>query len=122
MSTSGTNPITKENLLPEFKLSNMAKPFGIVLLVLTILLFILLFNQGFSFSKPEGKSDTKTTNEITKDVFTILTFLLIGIGLLIVLLPNFKENIHKFLEQITNTVFVFIYTIFFYYIFFISFI
>ena len=119
MSTSGTNPITKENLLPEFKLSNMAKPFGIVLLVLTILLFILLFNQGLSFSKPEGKSDTKTTNEITRDIFTVLTFLLIGVGLLFVLLPNFKENIHKFLEQISNTVFVFIYTIFFI-IFFLS--
>jgi hypothetical protein len=113
MSSIGTNPITKENLLPEFKLSNMGKPFGIILLVLTILLFILLFNQGFSFSKPEGKPDTKTTNEITRDVFTVLTFLLVGTGLLFFLLPNFKENIHKFLEQISNTVFVFIYTIFF---------
>ena len=104
---------TKENLLPEFKLSNMAFPLGGVLLVLTIILFILLFNQGFSVSKPEQKTSTKTANEITKDVFTVLTFVLVGAGLLFYLLPNFKENIHKFLEQISNTVFVFIYTIFF---------
>ena len=112
--------ITKENLLPEFKLSSMAIPFGSVLLILTILLFMLLFNQGFSFSKPEGKTSTKTANEITSDVFIILTFLLVGGGLLFFLLPNFKENIHKFLEQISNTVFVFIYTIFFI-IFFLTF-
>jgi hypothetical protein len=113
MSTIETNTITKENLLPEFKMSSMAIPFGIVLLVLTILLFILLFNQGFSFSKPESKTSTKTANEITKDVFIVLTFLLICGGLLFLLLPKFKDNIHQFLEQISNTVFVFIYTIFF---------
>jgi len=113
MSTSETNTITKENLLPAFKLSSMAIPFGSILLVLTILLFILLFNQGFSFSNPETKTDTKTANEITKDIFIVLTFLLVGVGLLFFLLPNFKDNIHKFLEQISNTIFVFIYTIFF---------
>ena len=108
-----TTTTTKENLLPEFKLSSMAIPFGSVILVLTILLFILIFNQGFSFSKPETKTSTKTANEITSDVFIVLTFLLVAGGLLFFLLPNFKENIHKFLEQISNTVFVFIYTIFF---------
>jgi hypothetical protein len=110
---------TKENLIPEFKMSRIAIPFGIVIAVLTILLFILLFNQGFSFSKPESKTSTKTNNEITSDVFIVLTFLLVGFGLLFFLLPNFKEDIHKFLEQISNTIYVFIYTIFLI-IFFIS--
>ena len=104
---------TKENLLPEFKISSIAIPIGVILLFLSIILFMLLFNQGFSFSKPETKTSTTTNNEITKDVFIVLTFLLVGFGLLFFLLPNFKENIHKFLEQISNTVFVFIYTIFF---------
>ena len=112
MSTPGTNPIPKENLIPEFKMSSMAKPFGFILLALTIILFILLFNQGFSFSKPESKTSTKTTNEITKDVFIVLTFVLVCGGLLYFLLPNFTENIRKFLEQISNTSFIFIYTIF----------
>ena len=103
---------TKENLLPEFKLSSMAIPFGIVLLFLVIILFILIFNQGFSFST-SSKTSTKTNNEITSDVFIVLTFLLVGGGLLFFLLPKFKDNIHQFLEQTTNTVFVFIYTIFF---------
>ena len=111
METTTTK--TKENLLPEFKLSSMAIPFGSVLLVLTIILFMLLFNQGFSFSKPETKTSTKTANEITSDVFIVLTFLLVGAGLLFFLLPKFKDNIHQFLEQISNTIFVFIYTIFF---------
>ena len=104
---------TKENLLPEFKLSSMAIPFGVTILFLIIILFLLLFNQGFSFSKPEHKASTKTDAEITSDVFIVLTFLLVGAGLLFFLLPKFKDNIHQFLEQISNTIFVFIYTIFF---------
>ncbi len=105
---------TKENLLPEFKLSHIAIPFGIILLILTIFLLILLFNPNFSFSSSDSlKTGTKTANEITSDVFIVLTFLLVAGGLLLFLLPNFKDNIHKFLEQTSNTVFVFIYTIFF---------
>ena len=114
MSISGTNTISKENLIPEFKLSKIAIPFGIILFVLTILLLLLLFNQGFSFSSSfSSKTSAKTNNEIVSDVFIVLTFLLVGFGLLLFLLPNFKENINKFLEQISNTIFVFIYTIFF---------
>ena len=105
---------TKENLLHEFKLSYIAIPYGIILLFLVIILLLLLFNQGLSFSSSSTtKTSTKTNNEITSDVFIILTFLLVGGGLLFLLLPKFKENIYKFLEQTTNTVFLFIYTIFF---------
>jgi hypothetical protein len=105
---------TKENLLHEFKLSYIAIPYGIILLFLIIILLLLLFNQGLSFSSSSTtKTSTKTNNEITSDVFIILTFLLVAGGLLFLLLPKFKENIYKFLEQTTNTVFVFIYTIFF---------
>jgi len=105
---------TKENLLPELKLSHTAIPFGIILLILIMFLLILLFNPKFSFSSSDSlKTDTKTANEITSDVFIVLTFLLVGGGLLLFLLPNFKDNIHKFLEQTSNTIFVFIYTIFF---------
>jgi len=105
---------TNENLLPEFKLSHIAIPFGIILLILTIFLLILLFNPSFSFpSSSSSKTSTKTANEITSDVFIVLTFLLVAGGLLFFLVPNFKDDIHKFLEQTTNTVFVFIYTIFF---------
>ena len=102
---------TNENLLPKFKTSSITIPFAIVLLALSIILFILLFNQGFSFSTQ--KTNTKTNNEITSDVFIVLTFLLVGFGIIFFLLPNFKDNIHTFLEQISNTIFVFIYTIFF---------
>jgi len=105
---------TKENLLHEFKLSYIAIPYGIILLFLIIILLLLIFNQGLSFSSSSpSKTSTKTNNEITADVFIVLTFLLVGGGLLFFLLPKFKDNIHKFLEQTSNTVFVFIYTIFF---------
>jgi hypothetical protein len=100
---------TKENLLPELKLSPIAIPFGIIQVVLIIILLLFLFNQGLSLPKPS--TSAKTNNEITSDVFIVLTFLLIAGALLFVLLPNFKENIHKFLEQITQSIFVFIYTI-----------
>ena len=103
--------VVKENLIPELKLSPIAIPLGIVQVVLIIILLLFLFNQGLSLSVPE--TSTKTNKEITSDVFIILTFLLIGGALIFFLLPNFKENIHKFLEQISNTIFVFIYTIFF---------
>ena len=69
---------TKENLLHEFKLSYIAIPYGIILLFLVIILLLLLFNQGLSFSSSSTtKTSTKTNNEITSDVFIILTFLLL---------------------------------------------
>jgi hypothetical protein len=113
--------IPKENLIPEFKMSNMAIPFVIMLIVLISIIFILLFNQGFSFSFSNSNSNSNTNsntnikmkNEITKDVFIVTTFILVGISILFFILPNFKENIRKFLEQIWNTFIVFIYTIFF---------
>jgi len=106
--------IPKENLTSTLKISSIV----IVLLILIIIFFILLFNQGFSFLKSNLNPNSKDTNikmsrEITKDVFIVLTFFLVGAGILFFILPNFKENILRFLEQISNAVFVFIYTIFF---------
>ena len=103
---------TKENLIPELKLSKIAIPFGIISFFLVIMLLLLIFNQGFSFSSTKQTS-SKTDVEITSDVFIILTFFLITFGIIYFLLPDFKNNISKFLEQIMNTVYVFVYTIFF---------
>ena len=47
MSTPGTDTISKENLIPEFKMSSMAKPFGFILLALTIILFITIPEISF---------------------------------------------------------------------------
>lgn len=107
---SSTTTETKENLLP--KLSQIAVPFGVIVLGLIIILFFLLFNQGFSInSDSSGGTSKKTSTEITSDVFIILTFVFVAVGIVSLILPNFKENLPKFLEQISNAVFVLIYTI-----------
>jgi hypothetical protein len=108
-----------ENLLPKLKLSQVAIPSGILVLGLIIILFFLLFNQGFSVSDSGAETSKKTSTEITSDVFIILTFIFVAVGIVALVLPNFKENVPKFLEQITNAVFVLIYTICFV-IFFLS--
>jgi hypothetical protein len=108
-----------ENLLPKLKLSQVAIPSGILVLGLIIILFFLLFNQGFSVPDSGAETSKKTSTEITSDVFIILTFIFVAVGIVALVLPNFKENVPKFLEQITNAVFVLIYTICFV-IFFLS--
>lgn len=108
-----------ENLLPKLKLSQVAIPSGILVLGLIIILFFLLFNQGFSLPDSGAETSQKTSIEITSDIFIILTFIFVAVGIVALILPNFKENMPKFLEQITNAILVLIYTICFV-IFFLS--
>ena len=114
MNTDDPSSTHTENLIPKLKLSQISIPFGILVLGLIIVLFFLLFNQGFSLSgsgEGGGGTDKKTSTEITSDIFIILTFIFVAVGIVSLVLPNFKENLPKFLEQITNAIFVLIYTV-----------
>jgi cytochrome bd-type quinol oxidase subunit 2 len=116
--SSSSNTDT-ENLLPKLKLSQIAIPFGVLVLGLIIILFFLLFNQGFSLPDSGTEPSQKTSTEITSDIFIILTFVFVAVGIVALILPNFKENVPKLMEQISNAIFVLIYTICFV-IFFLS--
>ena len=99
-----------EIVTPKLKLPKIAIPIGLSVFGLIILLFFLLFNQGFKTSS--NKTSDGTNKEISTDVFIILTFAIFGIAIVLILLPNFSD-IKKLLEQIMPTIYVFIYTIFF---------
>jgi hypothetical protein len=98
-----------ENVTPKLKMPKIAIPIGLSVFGLIIILFFLLFNQGFTTT---NTTDDGTSKEITKDIFIILTFTIIGIAIIAILLPNFAD-VKKLLEQIMPTFYVFIYTIFF---------
>ena len=99
-----------EIVTPKLKLPKIAIPIGLSVFGLIILLFFLLFNQGFKTSS--NKTSDGTNKEISTDVFIILTFAIFGIAIVLILLPNFSD-IKKLLEKIMPTIYVFIYTIFF---------
>jgi hypothetical protein len=99
-----------EIVTPKLKLPKIAIPIGLSVFGLIILLFFLLFNQGFKTSSKQTSDGTN--KEISTDVFIILTFAIFGIAIVLILLPNFSD-IKKLLEQIMPTIYVFIYTIFF---------
>jgi hypothetical protein len=102
------NPTTtpNENIIPEFKKTNVMYPIMFMLLLLLVVMFCILFKV-----KLPGKEPTKSQEEVIADVFIILFFCLLVFGICIALLPNFKD-IKKLFEQISSVTYVIIYTIF----------
>lgn len=82
--------------------------FNVVIMLiigLIILMFVILYNNGYIFSKPQSNEAA------TANIFIILTFVFIVIIICFVFLPNFKE-IGKLFSQISNVTYVILYTIF----------
>jgi hypothetical protein len=82
--------------------------FNVVIMLiigLIILMFVVLYNNGYIFSKPQSNEAA------TANIFIILTFVFIVIIICFVFLPNFKE-IGKLFSQISNVTYVILYTIF----------
>jgi hypothetical protein len=95
------------NVLPEFKTPKVFYPFIGMIFILIVILFLVLFKVKLPFTKTVSKSN----EEIVADIFIILFFTLLVVGICITLLPNFKE-VKKLFEQISNVTYVIVYTIF----------
>ena len=86
---------------------NTSKFNSVIMLIigLIILMFIVLYNNGYIFRKPLSNESANA------NIFIILTFVFIVIIICFVFLPNFKE-IGKLFTQISNVTYVILYTIF----------
>ena len=104
MNTNNTNNNT--NVLPEFKNPMVFYPLIGMIIILIIILFMILFKVNIPF-----KQSSKSQEEMVADIFIVLFFCLLIVGICIVLLPNFKD-VKKLFEQISNVTYIIIYTIF----------
>ena len=87
-------------------LINMKSVMGLII-VLVIVLFCIIFKVPNPFTQNYSKSD----EEITNNVFLVLFFVLLILGICITLLPSLKE-LKDLIYQINSVTYIIIYTIF----------
>jgi len=102
-----TNTSTNnENLIPKLKTSGVFNIFSGLIIFLIIMMFMIFYDVSPNFNKP-----SKSQQQMVADVFIILFFSLLVVGICIIFLPNAKE-IKQLFEQIGNVTYVILYTIF----------
>ena len=94
------------NVLPELKTPSVFYPLMGMIIFMIIVLFLVLFKVNIPFKQP-----SKSQQEMVSDIFIILFFTMLIVGICIILLPNFKE-VKTLFGQISNITYVIIYTIF----------
>jgi hypothetical protein len=94
-----------ENVLPKLKTPVVFYPIIGIIIILIIVLFFIIFKF-----KTEP-ADTKSRNEIVANIFIILFFTMIILGVCISLIPNLKD-LKLLFQQIHSVTYVILYTIF----------
>jgi len=105
-NTTTSNTSKNEDILPKIKTPSVYYPLLLILILVIIIIFFLLFQINISSTKSDGSSQ-----KAVGDIFIILFFTLIILGICFTLLPNFKEFSTLF-TQISNVTYVILYTIF----------
>lgn len=117
MDSSSSAP---ENILSSLQSKTSIAFLALLVLILVITLFTILFPTPLSEEeerkRKEGKSvdvNEKAAKEITKDVFILIAFIVVAFGLIFLVVPDFKSNVPKLIKQLSGSLSVFVYTIFF---------
>jgi hypothetical protein len=105
MNNTTTN-VNNENILPKIKTPSVFYIIAALILVLIISMFLILFDVNLSFSKP-----SKSHREMVGEIFIIVFFSLLVVGICLIFYPNLKE-LKSLFEQISNVTYVILYTIF----------
>jgi hypothetical protein len=100
------NPTNTTNVLPGLKSPSVIYPFMFIIFMLVIVMFYIFFKV-----KSPGKGGSKSQEEMVSNIFIILFFTILIVGICVILLPNFKE-VRTLFEQISNVTYIIIYTIF----------
>ena len=103
---TNTNTNNTKNVLPDLKTPIVFYPLIGIIILMIIILFAVLFKIKIPFTKTN-----KSQQEMIGDIFIVLFFTMLVVGICIVLLPNFKE-VKTLFEQISNVTYIIIYTIF----------
>jgi hypothetical protein len=101
-----TNNTNTTNVLPGLKSPSVIYSFMFIIFMLVIVMFYIFFKV-----KSPSKGGSKSQEEMVSDIFIILFFTMLIIGICVILLPNFKE-VRTLFEQISNVTYIIIYTIF----------
>jgi hypothetical protein len=96
-----------DNVLPKLKTPEIFYPIiGMIIILIIILFFVLI-----KFNPDNEQVKSKSTQETVGNIFIVLFFTLIILGVCIALLPNLKD-IKVLFEQIHSVTYVILYTIF----------
>ena len=106
MNTNTNNNTNNTNVLPELKTPAVFYPLIGMIILMIIVLFMVLFKVNIPFKK-----SSKSQEDLIADIFIVLFFTMLVVGICIALLPNFKE-VKTLFEQISNVTYIIIYTIF----------
>jgi hypothetical protein len=101
---------SNENVIPKLKAPSIFYVFAIIILFLIIMMFMVLFDVSPSSAAGPTKA-TKSQEQFVADVFIILFFSLLIVGICVLFLPSLKDFKTLF-EQISSTTYVILYTIF----------
>jgi len=108
MNTTNTNENNEnnENILSKMKTPSIFYIVTALIILLIICMFLILFDVNLSFSQ-----SSKSREEMIGEIFIILFFSLLIVGICVIFLPNLKEFKSLF-QQIGNVTYVILYTIF----------
>ena len=105
-TNTSVNNENNENILQKIKTPSVFYLISALIVVLIVSMFLILFDVNLSFSSP-----SKSHQEMIGEIFIILFFSLLVVGICVLFLPNLKEFKSLF-EQISNVTYVILYTIF----------
>lgn len=103
---SNAASVAANNIRSPFKDLNVVYPIIMMIAFLIIVLFAVLFKIKIPFTKP-----SKSKEETVANIFIVLFFILLIVGICVTLLPGFKD-VKNLFQQISNVTYVIIYTIF----------
>lgn len=120
-SSSSSSSSAPDNNLSSMQSKTSIAFLALLVIILVITLFTILFPTPLSEEeerkRKEGKQtadvNEKAAKEITKDVFILLGFLVVALGIIFLVVPDFKSNVPKLIKQLSGSLSVFVYTIFF---------
>ena len=107
-SDNSSNNISKNDVLPNFKIPSIFYPFMLMIVILVIAIFMIMFKIDLTNISPSTLSNSNASSR--SNIILIVFFVLIVIGLSIMLLPNMKD-LKEFLTQTKGVSFTIIYTI-----------
>ena len=107
-SPNDSNNISKNDVLPNFKIPSVFYPFILMIVILVIAIFMIMFKINLTNTSPSTLTDSNVSS--IANIILIVFIVLIILGLSIMFLPNLKE-LKEFFIQTNGVSFTILYTI-----------
>jgi hypothetical protein len=107
-SPNDSNNISKNDVLPNFKIPSVFYPFMAMIVILVIAIFMIMFKINLTNTSPSTLTDSNVSS--IANIILIVFIVLIILGLSVMFLPNLKE-LKEFFIQTNGVSFTILYTI-----------